>query len=416
MTQNPQVHLIPTEQFKTLSVSLKFIGPFEASTVNERALLPQILLAATKRHPNKRAMQLHFDTLYGTQIGGSVAKIGLQSVISFSASIVREDLLGRPIYEAVADLFHEILFEPKTRNGRFLKNIVQNEIQLLSDSLEAIYNDKTEYAYRQMRAKMFEGELFAHSDQGVLDTLCDVTVESLWKAYQSMIQEDAIELYVVGDGSSDAFADALAKRLPLRPVPVDAEWLDRETPPKRDVQRLVDVDDVKQTKLDIGYRTHTWYDSDNVFPMFVFNTLFGDSEQSVLFQTVREKAHLCYSIQSSYHHNKGFLVVSAGIEADKVDGAIAAVERERDRIANGDFTEEDLELAKRWLMEAQRRGLDSPTSLIVRHFNYKHQLKRPYDKDAFETYLNAVTKADVQAAAAMITLDTIHVLTGGTPR
>lgn len=409
-------HLIPTDQFKTLSVSLKFIGPFEARTVNERALLPQILLAATKRHPTKRAMQLHFDTLYGTQISGSVAKIGMQSVISFSASIVREDLLGRPIYEAVAELFHEILFEPKTRSGRFLKGIVQNEIQLLSDSLEAIYNDKTEYAYRQMRAKMFEGELFANSDQGVLETLENVTSETLWNAYLTMVSSDAIELYVVGDVSAEAFADALAKKLPMRPVAPDLQWLDREMPQRRDVLRLVDVDDVKQTKLDIGYRTNTWYDSDDVFPMFVFNTLFGDSEQSALFQGVREKEHLCYSIQSSFHHNKGFLVVSAGIEAGRVDQTIDAVERERQKIAAGDFTEEDLELAKRWLKEGQRRGLDSPTSLIVRHFNYKHQLKRPYDKDAFETYLNAVTKADVQAAAARIRLDTIHVLTGGAPR
>jgi predicted Zn-dependent peptidase len=408
--------IIPTDQFKTLTVSIKFIGPFRRDTVNERALIPQILLAATKRHPSKLAMQLRFDTLFGTQIVGSTAKIGHQSVISFTTSIVREALLGTPVYEDVANLFHEIFFEPKTRNGGFLKSVVDTELHLLSDSLLAIYNDKTEYAYRQMRAKMFEGELFAYSDQGDLDSLDQVTPESLWRSYREMIESDAVEVYVVGDSTSEAFADILLAKLPHRAVDASAVWLDKELSKRTSPQRFVDTDDVKQTKIDIGYRTHTWYDSEDVFAMFLFNTLFGDSEQSVLFQTVREQQHLCYSIQSSFHHNKGFLVVSAGIDAAKVDQTIAAIETERQKIVDGAFSEDDLQLAKQWMKEGQRRGLDSPSSMIVRHFNYKHQLKRAYDKDAFERYLDQVTVDDVRRAAAKIQLDTIHVLTQGDSR
>lgn len=416
MTSQSQLMIIPTDQFKTLTVSVKFIGSFRPDTVNERVLLPQVLLAATKRHPSKLAMQLKFDTLYGTQIVGSTGKIGHQSVISFATTIVREDLLGLSIYEDVANLFHEILFEPKTRNGAFLKTVVNTEVRHLADSLHAIYNDKTEYAYRQMRAKMFEGELFAHSDQGNLDSLDQVTPQTLWNAYREMIEKDAVEVYVVGDDSSEAFATKLMAKLPRRAVDASAVWLDKELSKRTGAQRFVDTDDVKQTKIDIGYRTHTWYDSQDVFAMFLFNTLFGDSEQSVLFQTVREKQHLCYSIQSSFHHNKGFLVVSAGIDASKVDQTIAAIEAERQKIVDGAFTEVDLQLAKQWMKEGQRRGLDSPSSMIVRHFNYKHQLKRPYDKDAFERYLDLVSVEDIRKAAAKIQLDTIHVLTQGGTR
>lgn len=416
MTSQSQLLIIPTDQFKTLTVSVKFIGSFRPDTVNERVLLPQILLAATKRHPSKLAMQLTFDTLFGTQIAGSTGKIGHQSVISFATTIVREDLLGVSIYEDVANLFHEILFEPKTRNGCFLKTVVDTEIRHLEDSLHAIYNDKTEYAYRQMRAKMFDGELFAYSDQGNLESLDQVTPQTLWNAYREMIEKDAVEVYVVGDDSSESFASKLMAKLPHRAVDASAVWLDKELSRRTAPQRFVDTDEVKQTKIDIGYRTHTWYDSEDVFAMFLFNTLFGDSEQSVLFQTVRETQHLCYSIQSSFHHNKGFLVVSAGIDASKVDQTIAAIEAERQKIVDGAFTEVDLQLAKQWMKEGQRRGLDSPSSMIVRHFNYKHQLKRPYDKDAFERYLDLVSVDDIKKAAAKIQLDTIHVLTQGGTR
>lgn len=416
MTFSPHVSIIPTDQFKTLTVSLKFIGPFRPETANERVLLPQVLLAQTKRHPSKQAMQLQFDLLYGTQILASTAKVGLQSVITFSASVLREDLLARPIYAAVADLFHEVLTEPRLRKGTFLQTVVNQEIRLLEDSLHAIYNDKTELAYRQMRAKMFEGELFAASDQGDLDTLSNVSAESLMGSYREMMETDAVELYIVGDASAERFAAALSSRITFRTVPETAVWLDRELSKRNLPQTIVDHDGVKQTKIDIGYRTHTWYDSKDVFAMFVFNTLFGDSEQSVLFQTVRERDHLCYSIQSSYHHNKGFLVVSAGVEAKEATRVGDAVEAIRQKIADGEFDDDDLSLAKKWLLEGQKRGLDSPSSMIVRHFNYKHQLKRPYEKDLFEMHLANVTKQDVQLAAAKLTLDTIHVLTEGDSR
>jgi predicted Zn-dependent peptidase len=139
--------------------------------------------------------------------------------------------------------------------------------------------------------------------------------------------------------------------------------------------------------------------------------MFGDSEQSALFQTVREEHHLAYYVQSSYHHNKGFLSVMAGVEPSMVTQAIEAIGAELKKLQDGAFSEADLELAKTYLAEQQRRGLDSPASLIQRHFNYRHQLGRTYDIALFQRLLEGVTKADVLAVAAKVQLDTIYVLT-----
>ncbi|MCK7488431.1 MAG: insulinase family protein [Bacillus subtilis] len=142
------------------------------------------------------------------------------------------------------------------------------------------------------------------------------------------------------------------------------QWLDKEGSKRQQPQTIVETAPIKQAKINIGYRANTWYDDPDVIAMFVFNAMFGDSEQSALFQTVREKHHLAYYVQSSYHHNKGFLSVMAGVEPAMADKAIEAIAVELKKLQDGDFSNADLDLAKTYLAEQQRRGLDSPASLI----------------------------------------------------
>ncbi len=49
---------------------------------------------------------------------------------------------------------------------------------------------------------------------------------------------------------------------------------------------------------------------------------FGSSANSKLFQNVREKASLAYTVRSSYLKHKGVLLISAGIELDKYKKAL----------------------------------------------------------------------------------------------
>ncbi len=105
----------------------------------------------------------------------------------------------------------------------------------------------------------------------------------------------------------------------------------------------------------------------------------------------------------------------AGVEPAMADKAIEAIAVELKKLQDGDFSEADLDLAKTYLAEQQRRGLDSPASLIQRHFNYRHQLGRDYDIALFQNLLQNVSKTDVVRAAAKVCLDTVYVLTEEAP-
>ena len=63
----------------------------------------------------------------------------------------------------------------------------------------------------------------------------------------------------------------------------------------------------------------------NVAALYVFNAIFGGSSTSKLFLNVRERMQLCYAVGSLVDTHKGLLLVSAGLDFDKKDAALAEI-------------------------------------------------------------------------------------------
>ena len=71
--------------------------------------------------------------------------------------------------------------------------------------------------------------------------------------------------------------------------------------------------DVTQGKLIIGMDLDI--DDDNLrFDVMIYNSIFGGSANSKLFQNVREKASLAYTASSSYYRFKNNIFINCGIE------------------------------------------------------------------------------------------------------
>lgn len=84
--------------------------------------------------------------------------------------------------------------------------------------------------------------------------------------------------------------------------------------------RDIETRDLEQTHLVIGLPSFGALD-DRRFPMMVLSTLFGGGMSSRLFQEVREKRGLCYSIFSfaSMYSDSGHFGVYAGTSAEQAD-------------------------------------------------------------------------------------------------
>ena len=143
----------------------------------------------------------------------------------------------------------------------------------------------------------------------------------------------------------------------------------------------------------------------------VLNEMLGNSPISRLFVNVREKLSLCYHCASTYNFYKGVISITCGLENSNRDRAEREIFRQLDLLAKGEFTDEELEGAKRSLENGYRQLEDSAGAL--ESYYYGRALAGLEDSLAdCRAKMNAVTREDVVAAARKISPDTVYFLEG----
>ncbi|MHC5865557.1 insulinase family protein, partial [Streptococcus pyogenes] len=98
--------------------------------------------------------------------------------------------------------------------------------------------------------------------------------------------------------------------------------------------------------------------------LLVFNSLFGSSAHSKLFVNLREKEGLAYTIGSSIHIFSGMLRIYAGIDKNQRLKTLQLIRQQWSDMRSGYFTDEDLELSKKMLMNAATLAQDRMSTLI----------------------------------------------------
>ena len=171
--------------------------------------------------------------------------------------------------------------------------------------------------------------------------------------------------------------------------------------------------DVTQGKLCLGYTTPITNRDPEFYAMQVFNTLFGGGMTSKLFQNVREKQSLCYSVGSGYYAAKGLLLVSAGIDFDKEAQTRQEVERQLEACRRGDITDAELTAARQALISTLQGVHDSPSSI---EGYYSSMVLSGIDRtpEEYRQGIEQVTAAQVTEAARSVTAHSSYFLKGET--
>lgn len=105
------------------------------------------------------------------------------------------------------------------------------------------------------------------------------------------------------------------------------------------------------------------------------------------------------------------MFVSSGVEAEKYQEARHEIEAQLAAIAQGDFTEEELENARIYLIDSIRGFLDSEGALasLMLSGTLRRELKTP-EQEIGE--ISAVTREDIISIAKEVALDTVYFLKG----
>ena len=406
-----RVHIIPTDKYKTNTFVFRFKAPLNEETVTERALLPYVLQSATEKLPSVIRLRQYLEELYGSSLAVDVSKKGEDHIISIYVDIANEVYLhdAPPLFEKALSMLSDIVLHPATEGNGFLPSIVESEKRALLQRIEATYDDKMRYANERLIEEMCKVEPYRLSANGKKESVMSITNESLYQYYQKVLAEDEMDLYIIGDISENA-VDLVSKYFSIstRPVRERNVLLHRRNNEEKEV---VEKQELKQSKLHIGYRTFVTYKDEDYFALQLFNGLFGGFSHSKLFVNVREKNSLAYYAASRFESHKGLLFVMSGIEAKNYEKAVEIIKEQMLAMQNGEFSEEEIHQTKSVIQNQILEAIDTPRGFVeMLYHGIISDRTRPVEE--WLTGIESVTKEEIVKVAKNIELDTIYFLQG----
>ncbi|HDR8447662.1 EF-P 5-aminopentanol modification-associated protein YfmF [Bacillus cereus] len=406
-----RVHIIPTDKYKTNTFVFRFKAPLNEETVTERALLPYVLQSATEKLPSVIRLRQYLEELYGSSLAVDVSKKGEDHIISIYVDIANEVYLhdAPPLFEKALSMLSDIVLHPATEGNGFLSSIVESEKRALLQRIEATYDDKMRYANERLIEEMCKVEPYRLSANGKKESVMSITNESLYQYYQKVLAEDEMDLYIIGDISENA-VDLVSKYFSIstRPVRERNVLLHRRNNEEKEV---VEKQELKQSKLHIGYRTFVTYKDEDYFALQLFNGLFGGFSHSKLFVNVREKNSLAYYAASRFESHKGLLFVMSGIEAKNYEKAVEIIKEQMFAMQNGEFSEEEIHQTKSVIQNQILEAIDTPRGFVeMLYHGIISDRTRPVEE--WLTGIESVTKEEIVKVAKNIKLDTIYFLQG----
>jgi predicted Zn-dependent peptidase len=194
-------------------------------------------------------------------------------------------------------------------------------------------------------------------------------------------------------GSSDAASAPTIPRPPSPPAPVQTPTV------------LVREKDTEQAHVVLGCAVFGRSD-DRRFTLGVLNNSLGGGMSSRLFQEIREKRGLAYSVYSytSHYADSGLFAVYAGCAPGKVDEVLALVKAEFAAVAAHGLTESEVARGKGMMKGSLVLGLEDTGSRMSRLGKGEMLHDDMLSVDELLAKVDAVTVDEVRAVAADLLL------------
>ena len=193
-----------------------------------------------------------------------------------------------------------------------------------------------------------------------------------------------------------------------KPTTIDRRTIHK----KEEVQEIKEAQDVKQGKLNIGYRTNVYFGDEDYYALQVFNGIYGGFSHSKLFINVREKASLAYYVASRLESHKGLMFVMSGIDNKNYEQAVSIIKEQMKAMGAGDFSEEEMSQTKAVIKNQYLETIDTARGTVEIMYHNIVAGKKISFEDLISK-IDIVTKDEIMKVAEKIELDTIYFLTEG---
>lgn len=420
MKQGIKLHTINTNKFKTNLIAIFLSIPLTRENVTKNSLLASILRRGCEKYKTQEEISKKLEEMYGAEFNCGLDKIGKNHVLKFYIESINDEFLPQNeenMLKQSIEIISEIVFNPLVQNSGFNEEYVNQEKENVKQIIEAKKDNKARYSLFRCVEEMYKDKPEGLYKYGYVEDLENIDAQNLYEYYLNLIDTCKIDIFVSGQLDNidvdkiieeDDNLSNLKEREPRYNInrPETKNSIEKEN-------KVEEKLDVTQGKLVIGYDVvASKEDIENKKFRYIgmlYNAILGGTATSKLFQNVREKASLAYTASSSFSYYTGNIFVNAGIEIENFEKATDIIKEQIEAMKQGNFTEEDIENAKKVIV-SNIAGISDEQDTEIIYLLGQELSGNNISLEKYAEFVQDVNKNEIEDFAKKVIINTIYFL------
>jgi len=376
--------VVISEEMKGLrSISLGFFTKRgardeEPSKKGVTHFLEHMLFKGTKKRTAKEIASTLEDR------GGGIDAITAKEFLSIFARFLDEDL------EIAMDLLSDLVTSPLLDEKE-----VEREKGVILEEYRGFYDAAEDYVFHLLYRSMFDEHPLAYEILGTPETISQMRREDLFMRWRDIMNPKISFIAAAGNVSHEELVELSLKYFKIKPSQV---FLSEENPLRKRPTVVKRVEErLQQTHVAMGTYIPPYRD-ERRYPVIVLNTILGTGMSSRLFQKLREKRGLVYSISSflEYYRDIGVLGIYFCVEPRNLNAAYEAVIEEVESLRKEGISQEELEKTKTRVKGSLALNLESSSGRMTRIANQEIHLGKQISVEETLSRFEKVSQDDVR--------------------
>ena len=396
------LHIINTDKFKTITVDVSFRRKIVKDEITIRNLLKEMMVNSSFNYPSERSLIIQTEKLYDLKLLSSTYRVGNYSILSFKTRFLNEKYTEDGMNEESIKFLLDLIFKPKFYNDLDkCKMKIEKSILSMSDN-------KIKYALLKL-LETTKDMPYSYNNYGYKEDLDKIMEVDLKKYYDSVINDDIVDVFVVGDVDGVLIKQIFKEYFKVTTFHKgELSVLVDELPKNRKINEFREYDDVNQTQLTLLCNLDDISDYERKYVLPVYGELLGGSSNSILFDSVREKNSYAYYVNALVKPYDNVMMIYSGIENGNEKAVVKVIEKSLREISKGKFEIDNLEGCKKTLISAIESSVDNPISIINNY--YARVLVGSLDIDEKINMIKKVSKEDIINVSKKISIHTLFLL------
>jgi predicted Zn-dependent peptidase len=320
-------------------------------------------------------------------VGGLLDAFTTKETVCFNARVLDEHL--ELAFDVLADLVRRPRFDPAEIERE--KQVVLEEIKMDEDSPETLVNEL-------FLQNLWREHPLGRPILGTRETVSSFDRDTLRRWFEHWYTPDNLVIVAAGNVEHDRFVEMVAREFSDLPAGRNGS---AATPPQpQPALVLRRKRELEQVHLCLGVpacgATHP-----QRFAVALANTILGAGMSSRLFQNIRERQGLAYSVGSDHvaYRDAGVLSVYAGTSVQWLERLLQSVLEEFRRMKQEPVGEEELHRARQQLKGSYTLSLETPANRMANRARQELYFGRFLTLEEIFAAIDAVTPEQVQQAA-----------------